>query len=164
MIVQLYNCSSDHRRVTKSIDLVATYNNVDIKENTSIVDPIFKLSKPPDVDSLPVQFNYLYCPYLKRYYFVNDVVYCTGGILEIHCHVDVLYTYKDYIYAKKTYIKRSEKEFYKNLRDSSNGIFFDPEYPIRTDSYTWSDASLEFGQVANNKSYYLTVNGGVVST
>ena len=167
MIILLYNTSSDKRRLYKGglDNAVKQYNNVHLKENTSLVNPTFILSRVSIVSGVIQQFNYLYCPNFKRYYFVKDVKYGIGGMLEIECRVDVLTSFKDDIIEHEAYIERAEIQFYnsKQQQNEKNGIFFDTEYPIRTDSYIWTEEALEFGTVTNLKSYYLTVNGGVMS-
>lgn len=161
MTIGLYTTTSDRRRVRKSLTSVLDYINAHLKEDTSIIDPVFRVHAESISGVRLDEFNYLYCSETGRYYFVNDVKLCKGGILEIYCHVDVLYTYRNYILNHNAYVDRSEVEFYKK-NQNSNGIFFDNEYPIRTDSYLWTEDKLEFGSVANSKSYYLTVNGGVM--
>lgn len=162
--IVLYNCSSDKRRVSKDLPndkIVATYSDATLKENTSVVNPTFKLSYNQFTLGIPNGFNYLYCPYLKRYYFINDVRYCKAGIVEIECHVDVLKTYEDAIRGHNAYIERCEKKFFtqkKLLASGNNGIFYDSEYPIRTDVEV---VTIPIGQVANGHAFFLTVNGGV---
>lgn len=161
MQINIYTTSSDRRRVRKALTAVLGYIDCHMKENTSITDPVFRVHAETVAGIKLDQFNYLYCDVTRRYYFINDIKLCKGNILEIYCHVDVLYTYRNYILEHNAYVDRSEVEFYKK-NQNSNGIFFDNEYPIRTDSYLWTEEKLEFGSVANSKSYYLTVNGGVM--
>lgn len=159
--ITLYNCSSDRRRVMKDLPpdkIVATYT-ASLKEDTSITDPVFTLSAVTSETHVP--FNYLYCPYFNRYYFVNNVKYCIGGVLEIYCHVDVLQSFADAIRGHNAYVERCEKKFFtqEQLKVSGkNGIFYDSEYPIRTDIEV---LSYPIGQVANGHAFFLTVNGGV---
>ena len=162
MQIDLLNTSSDKRRILKDYESLVTYIDCHLKENTSVIDPIFLLKVASVNDEVLRVFNYVYCPYLHRYYFVNDIKYCAGGVLEIHCHVDVLMSYANKIRTHGAFVERSEKKLYKE-QSATNGIFFDTEFPIRTDSYVWTDDSLEFGNVANSQSYYLTVNGGIIS-
>lgn len=163
MEVVLMKSTSDKRRISKNVSTIKTYTGVRLKEDTSVIDPTFVLSGVGEQHGVPVDFNYLYCEYLQRYYFVKDIRYARGGAIEIDCHVDVLMSYSQYIRNHGAYAERSEKEFYKHLdKKGSNGIFFDTEYPIRTDSYVWTEKKLEFGCVANLHSYYLTVNGGIL--
>lgn len=164
MEIDLLNTSSDKRRILKDYDTLVTYITCHLKENTSVIDPIFILKVASVNDDVLRVFNYVYCPYLHRYYFVNDIKYCAGGILEIHCHVDVLMSYADKIRTHGAFVERAEKKLFQNAKNGvdKNGIFFDTEYPIRTDSYIWTNDKLEFGSVANSQSYYLTVNGGIL--
>lgn len=153
MQVTLYNTTSDRRRTNKDLtSMVATYSNVRLKDDTSIINPVFILSGVTNN-----QFNYLYCPYLHRYYFVENVKYLTGDMLEVSCHVDVLMSFKTDILKHNAYILRQEKKFY-NSNQQKNGIFYDSQYPIRSDTYI---NIIDVGEVCNTDAYYLTVNGGV---
>lgn len=156
MHITLYNCSSDKRRLIKNYEVIMTYNSCHLKDNTSILDPTFLVKDMSGEGIRKDEFNYVFCAELgRRFYFVKDVVKQRGGVIEIICHVDVLTTYASQIYKHNALVVRSEKKFFEK---SSNGIFFDPEYPIRSDATV---TTIEIGQVANNHAYYLTVNGGV---
>lgn len=153
MQVTLYNVTSDKRRTNKPLtNVIGVYSNVNLKQNTSIVNPTFLVSGLTNN-----QFNYLYCPYFERYYFVKDPVYCKGQLWEIPCHCDVLMSFRDDILAHDAYILRQEKKFFKS-NQSKNGIFRDANYPIRADCFI---KNIDIGDVANGVNYYLTVNGGV---
>lgn len=162
MVIELYNCSSDKKRVSKNITLVNSYDTCRLKEDTNIVDPTFIITKTYR-NNLPVQeleitsFNYVYIPYLKRYYFCKYPRLVKGGMIELDCHVDVLMTYNNYIYNHKAYVIRCEKKFFSNK--SKNGIFYDSDFPIRSDVTV---ETKDIGNVANSFAYFLTVNGGVV--
>lgn len=154
MYVNLYNCTSDKRRVNKNLQvLMYKYQNVTIDDNTSVINPTFILS---GLDVLSTKFNYLYASELDRYYFVTDIEFLNGGMYAVHCHVDVLETYKDYILAHNAYIVRQEKNF--GGGNNKNGAFFDTQYPIRSDVIV---EPIDIGVVGNSYAYYLTVNGGV---
>lgn len=152
MNITLYNNSSHRRRVIKNLTLLHRYSNVHIKENTSILKPHFILT---GIGSL--QFNYLYCDYFNRYYFVDDVIYLKGGLYEIVCDVDPLYSHRSKIYNHKAYVTRCEHKFYKEDKDKY-GIFYDSNYPVRSDVTV---EPVDIGVVAYTKGYYLTVNGGL---
>lgn len=162
MELVLYNCSSDKKRITKNLTEVKKYETCRLKEDTDIVNPTFIVNKPSR-SNVPIQdlemtsFNYIYCSWLKRYYFVNKVRLAKGGFLEIDCHVDVLMTYKDSLYNHNVYVTRCERKFYSDK--SKNGIFYDSSFPIRSDVTV---ETKELGSVANSFAYFLTVNGGVV--
>ena len=146
MQITLYNVSSDKRRISKPLtNEVGIYGNVHLKENTSIVNPVFLVSGITNN-----QFNYLYCPYFERCYFVNKVVYCKGQLWEIHCHVDVLMSFDNDILSHSAFIERQE--------NASSKEFYDSSYPVQAKNTCYE---VPIGVVGNSFGYYLTVNGGV---
>ena len=76
----------------------ATFN-VYLKENTSLLNPIFILQG----DFVAAGFNY--CQFNSRYYWITDIVSVHNDLCEIHCEVDVLATYKASILATSAFIK-----------------------------------------------------------
>ena len=73
--------------------------NVRLKENTSVLNPVFILKDD--------NFHYNYCKWDNRFYFVNDIVSVTNDISEYHCSVDALASWKADIGALSEYILRS---------------------------------------------------------
>lgn len=66
-----------------------------LKEPCSMQSPVFQ------VQGLSKGTLYNYCSFESRYYWVDDIVYLTNNIQEVHCHLDPLATYADAI--KNTY-------------------------------------------------------------
>ena len=154
MTIALYNCTSDRRRVNKNLQvLIHGYQNVTLDENTSIINPTFILT---GLDLNDIKFNYLFASELNRFYFVNDIEFLNGGMFALHCHIDVLETYKNAILKHNAFIVRQEHNF--GDGNNKNGVFFDSDYPIRSDV---TIESKTVGTVGNSYAYYLTVNGGV---
>ena len=151
MNVSVYSVSDDKRTINKNIGVpITTYQGVRLKEDTDIINPIFRLTKIAIADLKKI--NYLYCEYLGRYYFINDITFSKGGIVELSCHVDVLQTYASAILSREAYVTRQE-----NASKSQN-YFYDSNYPIRSDVTVYP---LPIGTVGSGVGYYLTVNGGV---
>lgn len=71
-----------------------------LKENCSMIDPVFILNL--DTEVFPkwaeVYFD-------DRYYFVNDIVQVHDNLFEIHCHVDVLATWKSLILNTPAFVE-----------------------------------------------------------
>lgn len=153
MEIIVYSTSSDRRRLNKDLQQVGIIQNVKIKDKTSVIDPVFIVSKSA-LEGL--RYNYCYVAGLNRYYFINNIEYDIGGIILLHCHVDVLETYKDYIISHNAYVVRQEKNF--GGGNNKNGAFFDAKYPIRSDVII---EPIDINVVGNSYAYYLTVNGGV---
>lgn len=152
--VDLYNVNDDKRTVNKKLNSRDTIKAT-LKEECDIVNPIFLLTKIDNV----LNKNYLYCPYLHRYYFIDNIVLGVGGKQELHCSVDVLMTYKSDILKLSAIINRQEKNYQNSGGGSANGQFIDNRYPIRSERTT---DIYNIGNVTNKFGYYVTVNGGVI--
>ena len=64
--------------------------NGTLRDESSVIDPVIIIEKnnPTFYD-----YNYMYIPDFKRWYYINDIISIRNGLWEIHCHVDVLYTW-----------------------------------------------------------------------
>ncbi len=62
-----------------------------LKEPCSMQTPVFI------VQGLSKGTFYNYCSFEGRYYWVDDIVYLTNNLQEVHCHLDPLATYADAI-------------------------------------------------------------------
>ena len=151
MKCRLYKNTADFRELDKS-KFLTLINEIEcnIKENTSIINPILKISKLK-VNTIK-KLNYLYLPDFNRYYFVNDIIECTGNILELHCKVDVLFSYKDDIRGITALILRQE--------NINNPYIEDSQLLVRNNR---TFEKINIGKVGDsNNHYYLTVNNGGV--
>lgn len=105
-----------------------TYTAVDLKEDTSILNPILKIrvaGMPAPVTVAPVNtFTYCYIGKFNRYYFIEDWVY-TPGIWEAHLSIDVLASHKTEIGTTSAYVERSASSY--------DGTIIDKLYPANTD-------------------------------
>lgn len=91
MQLYFYNCSDDYRRVNKNTgNPVWAADGVTINMNqiepVDLIRPDFIVSNNP---SMPLTFNYAYCPDLGRYYFITEQKAVTGNKRIISCLVDV---------------------------------------------------------------------------
>ncbi len=68
------------------------------------------------------RFNYVYIPDFERYYFVRDITVLRKNIYQLSLHCDVLYSFKDVIYAQRAYISRSESDYDITLPDERRVI------------------------------------------
>ena len=88
--------------------------NVWLKSETSIIDPVFILECPLS-DLLGV--NYITVPAFGRSYFINNIVSISTDLVELHCHVDVLTSFKDEIRNNKGIIFRQQNNWNLYLND-----------------------------------------------
>lgn len=97
----ILSVASGNKRKNSTLQLSpAARFDIYLKENCSIIDPIFVLSL--DTEVFPkwaeVYFD-------DRYYFVNDIVQVHDNLFEIHCHVDVLATWKSLILNTPAFVE-----------------------------------------------------------
>ena len=109
ILVQQNN--SERNSVTKSVTTLATLTGV-LREGSSIIDPIVM------IESTTLTFvsaNYCTIQEFGRSYFINDIVLVRTGLIELHCHVDVLSSFAAQIKANKGIVKRQENRESFNL-------------------------------------------------
>ena len=85
------------------------------KDDVSVVSPVFIL------DGVDTSINYVI--YNSRYYFVRDIVLQNRNIMELHCEIDVLATWKSQIGSSSQYVLRSSA--------ASDGRITDMFYPAK---------------------------------
>ena len=125
----MYNNKSGNNVVTKTLSSEKEMNGVFLKNDTSIINPVFLLSGF-DVSQF-TDFNYLYVPSFHRYYFINNFVAKTGKIVEISAHVDVLMSYKSDILNYDAYVDRQENKNNRYLVDNQLPIHSDNVYHVK---------------------------------
>lgn len=91
-----------------------------LKEPCSMQSPVFI------VQGLSKGTLYNYASFEGRYYWVDDVVYLTNDIQEVHCSLDALATYKSSIQNSSGLIRFGPKSFSSDLMDDPR---FGPDVP-----------------------------------
>lgn len=116
MTLKFYNISNDRRELVKTLkdtnpgkNLMATLTG-NIKSDCSIIKPVFEVAYQSDL----LTSNYIYCPELSRYYFIDDITVSTQRLL-VTAHVDVLMTYHTDILKLRCVIARQESRNRSNL-------------------------------------------------
>lgn len=126
--VNLYNMDGRPTNLNKSGNLTELKSGEitgELKNECSIIDPIILL-KINDVSTI-CNCNYMYIKDFGRYYFVNNIVSIRNHIVEIHAHVDVLYTYASEIKKNSVILARYNNTTYGNtyLQDSRMASYQD---------------------------------------
>lgn len=98
-----------------------------LKEPCSMQAPVFK------VQGLTKGQLFNYCEFESRYYWVDDVIYLTNNIQEIHCRLDVLATYKTDIGNTYAYIEYGDAAHWQRDIDDPR---FSPEFEVGRGHYT----------------------------
>lgn len=88
MTVEVGKTYSDDYRLDKDFTLKASCT-AQLKEGTSVIDPVFIIHTLSALD-----INYVKCAAFGRHYYINNIVAAPGERLELHCHVDVLSSFK----------------------------------------------------------------------
>ena len=102
--ISVGKCSCENEVVDKESSISWEAKDVTAQlVNTDILNPILKLSSGR-ADCNYVKIN----DFGNRYYFVNRVESVAGGHCILHCHVDVLYTYKTDILGLTCLVSRNE--------------------------------------------------------
>ena len=137
---------SKRRNSTKQPASLSDTRTVVLKENTSQDNPTFLVTGN--------NFNYNYCMWDGKYYFIDDIVSVRNNLMEVRCVMDVLATYKAEILTTTAYV----------LYDSvSNAEIPDNRLPIKTTkSVQASTAACPF--VPDGGCYILSITGSAGST
>lgn len=158
MLLTYYNNKSDSRYVVKDITAVSKEGhsnpvNITLLENTSIVNPTFKMK---DVD-LYMTANYVYVDELRRYYYIRNVT-LSNGYAYLECSVDVLMSYKDVLKNNSklvAIISRQEHEYDMKQNDGQIPI---KQYPAKrcigkfSTPFSMERASFVIGVIGNTTS------------
>ena len=77
-------------------------------------------------------YNYVYIPEFKRYYYITDIDYKAGGIQYIHCEVDPLQSFKDSILDCQAIIADCEEANKAKLLCNNNSWFMEQDKNVIT--------------------------------
>lgn len=119
-----------------------------LKEPCSMQSPVFQ------VQGLTKGSLYNYCQFESRYYWVDDIVYLTNNIQEVHCHLDPLATYKSAIENTYAYVTYADSTHCNYLVDD---IRFGPDYKDMLNTAS-QKGTLDIGFNRSSWSVIMTVN------
>ena len=128
--MELYRNSSEQNRVDKSkyLESAGVLNGI-LRDECDMVNPVIVIEyhKVPD-------FNYIYIPAFKRYYFLTKFEFVRKNAYRLYLHVDVLMSYKDGIKNLECLILRNEYRYNKNISSSlpivQNVDYYSKEVPL----------------------------------
>lgn len=150
----LYKNISDNNKINKDITFIDE-RQCTFKEGVSLDTPIVTINY--DVGAIvEKQLNYCYLANFGRYYYINDIVCLSGGLLELHLKCDVLMSFKDSFINTNFLINRCSN------RNWRNPDLVDSEAKLSNDaiiSYKLiDDTCFNVGEYPNV--YIMTVAGG----
>lgn len=106
---------------------------VTLKETTSQDQPTFIVTGN--------NFNYNYCEWDGKYYFINEIESLRNNEIAIHCILDPLATYKSYIKASTQFVSYSSSEAVQSyLVDTRIPVLKDASVDVRSSSISVLDA------------------------
>ena len=120
--------------------------NLTIKNGSSIITPTFLVAGE--------SFDYNYCSFNGRYYWITDITSVRNELWEVQCRVDVLSSWKNEILNSKGFVKYSSSDNNQNIKDGRNVVTSNVE---RTASY------LNMQMFDINGSYILATLSGPAS-
>ena len=148
MLVNLYGFMKKKNSTARpSIQDATTFTNVQLKESTSVLNPILIFnpgsSGMPSPTFTPNAFTYAHIPNFERYYFVQDWRWI-NGLWECSLTVDVLASYKTAIGLTNEYVTRCSYAFTTEISDKL--------YPVTTD-YAVTRTIIDLG--LNSTGFYV---------
>ena len=120
--------------------------NLTIKNGSSIITPTFLVAGE--------SFDYNYCIFNGRYYWITNITSVRNELWEVQCRVDVLASWKNDILNSKGFVKYSSSDNNQNIKDGRNVVTSNVE---RTASY------LNMQMFDINGSYILATLSGPAS-
>ena len=120
--IQLMQSTQEKETVFKIPEVISEITGT-LRNETSLTDPVFDIQISME-DAIKV--NYIYVAEFGRYYFVNEIESIRHNLIRIHCHVDVLMSWHEQIFANRAIIKRSASNWNLYLDDGSFRIFQNP--------------------------------------
>lgn len=109
MNIDLYKCKSPKNKLNKVLEKTLTVS-AELYEYTQNRNRLSFRFTVSDVG----EFNYIYIPDFRRYYFVESVSVAENGMNVYECECDYLMTYKDIISGLSIKCRGSTKKFIKN--------------------------------------------------
>lgn len=120
--------------------------NLTLKNGSSIITPTFLVAGE--------SFDYNYCSFNGRYYWITDITSVRNELWEVQCRVDALASWKNDILNSKGFVKYSSSDNNQNIKDGRNVVTSNVE---RTASY------LNMQMFDVNGSYILATLSGPAS-
>lgn len=149
MNVKIYRNKSANNVVSKNITELYLLESVRYNgDNSTVQNPIFIFGGVDDIGVVS-EWNYMYVPKFKRYYYITDIKLLHGNQVELTCKVDVLMSYKKDIKNSSQLIARQQNV--KNL------YITDSQLPIHSDR---SVIYNNFGSVISGETNILITAGG----
>ena len=126
------------RNSTKQPQSLSDQKTVTLKESCSQDRPVFICTGN--------NFNYNYCMWDSKYYFIDEIISLKNNLIEIHCIMDPLATYKTEILASTQYVSYSSQ--------SGGSWLPDTRIPVLKSTQT-SRSSASLASLFNTTGFYV---------
>lgn len=150
MNIKLCNNSDENFVINKYIKVLDTVTAT-IKGALSVESPVFILEYKSDIKS---KINYVVIDELNRCYFITDIIHLTGYRYEIHCKVDVLMSFKDYILNLSCIVDKQSS------KDNANMYLDDGSFVVQSKEFV-DTINFPRGFNDNGEFILITAGGGV---
>lgn len=150
MKIILYITDGDPRVVSKKLTCEKEYDNCVIKHPFSYETPVVEISGIVNLSDIS-EYNYMYIPQLKRYFFITSRQTSEGHIKSITGEVDVLYSLKDQLLNTSQIISRNEHKKNLYLPDDKFCFITPKQVTVKT---------FGINMIIPNDTFYLTTAGG----
>lgn len=137
-----YRCNSGANVVDKELNQEFEVQGT-LRNGSSVIDPVIIVeANAPGFHANDV--NYLYVEEFRRYYYITNIISTNYTLWELHCHVDVLMSYKDQIRAQTAIVARQEAQYNLLLDDGIFMVYQNPKIQTKTFSVEGPFETQEF--------------------
>lgn len=147
MNIKLCSSISEIVAINKDISIIDDVSAT-IKGALSVENPVLILQYKSDIQP---NVNYVYIPEYNRYYFVTDIINLTGGRYEIHCKVDVLMSFKDYILNLSCIVDKQSS------KDNANMYLDDGSFVVQSKEFV---DTIDFPRGFNDNGEFILITAG----
>lgn len=170
MNIAFYSQMSSENTVFKfglneSYPALATLEGV-LKDDCSVERPVIMIENTRDSHGSSLiditHFNYAYIPDFGRYYYVDDIVFVTNNMLEVHLKVDVLHSFRKFICSAVGIVERTSDFTIddSNLNRYNNGQFRSVSLPNDLRTYGFHlETAASFHDYDNGRNILVTSGG-----
>lgn len=120
MTIMLYNNKSDNNVMKKELTSVLTMTGT-LKESSDVINPTINFENENFI-----QFNYVYIPEFRRYYFLTKIESVRNKLWRMYLHVDVLMSFAPQILENSATVSRQEKRWNMYLDDGTFKSYSNP--------------------------------------
>lgn len=156
MFMTLYKTADDRRRIGKSLTDGFGINDIEIKQDTNILNPSIIIKYFSGV----MTYNYCYISIFDRYYYITNINVLSGGRVELVCEVDVLNTYATSIKALSAILVRGSVGTPTMIID--NRLPIKQTKNVKTYEFSGGDFNIDIATKLSNN-FVLNIMGGGAS-